>query len=117
MSAASAKSTPCSSRFSRHFCSSHSKPIPLPYTNVYTVSSALTIRPEGASAITGHQEASHSIAFSGGACPRSAKSSGGEDLEIEEPISCGDSAAYYFHPTLPGMLGSTLIRYQVVEVR
>jgi hypothetical protein len=38
-------------------------------------------------------------------------------LEIEEPILCGDCASFDFHPTLPSMLGSTLIRYEVVEVR
>ena len=34
-------------RFSRYFCSSHSKPMPLSYTNVYTMSSTITIRSEG----------------------------------------------------------------------
>ena len=30
---------------------------------------------------------------------------------------CGDCASFHFHPALPGMLGSTLIRDQVVEMR
>jgi hypothetical protein len=40
-----------------------------------------------------------------------------EDLEIEEPVSGGYSAAFHFHPTLTRMLGATLIRHQVVQVR
>src|SRR5215510_16223706 len=59
----------------------------------------------------------HSTQFSGGARHCSVKSPGGEDLEIQEPIPRGDCAAFHFDPTLPGMLGSTLIRDQVVEVR
>ena len=31
----------------------------------------------------------HSIGFSGSVCPRSSKASGGEDLQIEEPVCCG----------------------------
>jgi hypothetical protein len=38
-------------------------------------------------------------------------------LEIEEPVSGGYSAAFSFHPTLTHMLGTTLIRHQVVRVR
>jgi hypothetical protein len=30
---------------------------------------------------------------------------------------CRDSPAFDFHPTLSGMLGTTLIRHQVVQVR
>jgi hypothetical protein len=37
-------------------------------------------------------------------------------LEIEEPVACRYSPPFHFHPTLPGMLGPTLIRYQVVWV-
>ena len=59
----------------------------------------------------------HSTKFSGGARHCSAKSPGGEDLEIQEPIPRGDCATFHFDPTLPGMLGSTLIRDQIVEVR
>ena len=46
----------------------------------------------------------------------SAKASRGEDLEIEEPVSCRDSSAFHFHTTLPGMLGPTLIRDEVVQM-
>ena len=59
---------------------------------------------------------SHSIGLSGKGCHRSAKPSGGEDLDIEEPVACRDSPAFHFHPTQSGMLGATLIRYQVVQV-
>ncbi len=38
-------------------------------------------------------------------------------MEIQEPILCGDFASFHFHPALTSMLGPTLIRYQVVEVR
>jgi oligopeptide/dipeptide ABC transporter ATP-binding protein len=50
-------------------------------------------------------------------CPHSSKASRREDLEIEEPGSGGYSAAFHFHPTLTRMLGATLIRHQVVQVR
>jgi len=60
---------------------------------------------------------SHSPAFSGSVCHRSAKPSRREDLQVEEPVACRDSPAFHLHPTLPGMLGPTLIRYQVVQVR
>jgi len=59
---------------------------------------------------------SHSIGFSGSVCPRSSKASGREDLEIEELISCGDGAAFHLHPTLPSMLGTTLVGHQVVQM-
>src|SRR5215470_3038075 len=49
--------------------------------------------------------------------PHSAKPSGGEDLEVEEPVTCRYLPAFHLHPTLPGMLSSTLIGYQVIEVR
>ncbi len=62
------------------------------------------------------QKIAHSIDFSGGACHCSSKSPGGEDLEIEEPISCGDFASFHLHPTLPGMLGTTLVGHQVIQM-
>ena len=37
-------------------------------------------------------------------------------MQIEEPVLGRDSTAFDFHSTLSGMLGTTLIRYQVVEV-
>ena len=47
---------------------------------------------------------------------RSAKASRGENLEIEEPVSCWDCSSFHFHTTLTGMLGSTLIRDEIVQV-
>jgi hypothetical protein len=38
-------------------------------------------------------------------------------LYIEEPVRGGYSSTFHLHPTLPGMLGSTLIRYQIIQVR
>jgi transposase len=58
----------------------------------------------------------HSTEFRGKGCRHSAKASRREDLEIKHPVACGYSPAFHFHATLPGMLGSTLIRDQVVEV-
>jgi hypothetical protein len=37
-------------------------------------------------------------------------------LEIEEPIACGERASFHLHPTLPGMLGASLVRHQVVQM-
>ena len=45
------------------------------------------------------------------------KASGGEALQIEEPVCGGDSSAFHFHTTLVGMLGATLIRDEVIQVR
>jgi hypothetical protein len=58
----------------------------------------------------------HSTGFSGGVWHRSAKASRGENLEIEEPVSCWDCSSFHFHTTLTRMLGSTLIRDEVVQV-
>jgi hypothetical protein len=49
-------------------------------------------------------------------CPRLSNASGSEDLEIEEPISCGDCTSFHLHPTLPSMLGTTLAGHQVVQM-
>jgi hypothetical protein len=48
--------------------------------------------------------------------PHSAKTSRGEDLDVEEPVVCRYAPAFDFHPTLAGMHGATLIRHQVVQV-
>jgi len=61
-------------------------------------------------------EKSHSTELRGGTCHRSAKASGGEDLQVEEPVACWDCASFHFHATLAGMLGPTLIRDEVVQV-
>jgi len=38
-------------------------------------------------------------------------------LEVEQPVACRDGAAFDFHPTLAGVLGAALIRYEVLQVR
>src|SRR5215471_8169178 len=52
----------------------------------------------------------------GKGCHHSAKASGSEDLQIEEPVGGGYASAFHFDPTLAGMLGSTLIGHQVIQV-
>ena len=37
-------------------------------------------------------------------------------MQVEHPICGGDAAAFHFHPTVARVLGSTLIRHQVVQV-
>src|SRR5262249_12240788 len=56
----------------------------------------------------------HSTELRGEACHRSAKASGGEDLQVEKPVACWDFASFYFHATLAGMLRATLIWNEVV---
>src|SRR6266446_7251927 len=63
------------------------------------------------------QKKTHSPGFSGRAYHRSSKASRREDLQVEEPILCWDCSSFHFHPALPGMLSTTLIRHQVVQVR
>src|SRR5437016_1811279 len=58
----------------------------------------------------------HSTRFSGKEYHRSSKAARGEDLQVEHPILCRYSSTVHFHPTLPGMLGSTLIRDEVVQM-
>src|SRR5262249_19274428 len=55
------------------------------------------------------QQFPHSPELRGKAYHHSAKASGGEDLQIEEPVGSGYASAFHFYPTLTGMLGSTLI--------
>src|SRR5215471_2437850 len=59
----------------------------------------------------------HSTALCGEACPHSSEASGGEDLDIEEPVSGWDGSTLHFHATLASMLSATLIRNQVIQVR
>src|ERR1043166_1773152 len=59
---------------------------------------------------------SHSTRFSGKEYHYSSKASRRENLQVEEPVSCRDCASFDFHPTLPGMLGATLIWDQVVQM-
>jgi len=59
---------------------------------------------------------SHSTALRGRGCHRAAKASCGENLQIEEPVGCGDASAFHVHATRPRMLGATLVRDEVVQV-
>jgi hypothetical protein len=47
---------------------------------------------------------------------RSLKASRREDLQIEEPVCGGSSPAFHFHAALTGMLGTTLIGDQVIQM-
>ena len=47
---------------------------------------------------------------------RSSKATRGENLQVEHPICGGDAPAFHFYPTVARVLGSTLIRDQVVQV-
>ena len=51
----------------------------------------------------------HSTRFRGTKCHRSAKPSGGQDLEVEQPVVCWDCSSFDFYSTLSGMHGATLI--------
>jgi len=56
----------------------------------------------------------HSTELRGEVCHRSAKASGGEDLQVEQLVAYWDFASFHFHATVAGMLGPTLIRDEVV---
>jgi hypothetical protein len=58
---------------------------------------------------------SHSTEFSGGVRHRSSKASRGEDVQIEQPVSCWDCSSFHFHATLASVLGATLVGYQVIQ--
>ena len=58
----------------------------------------------------------HSTELRGGVGHRSAKASGSEDLEIEQPGACRDLASFHFHPTRVRMLGAALVGDQVVQM-
>src|SRR5919109_4301843 len=58
----------------------------------------------------------HSTELRGRGYHHSSKASGGEDLQIEEPVGCWYASAFHFHATLTRMLGATLIRDEVVQV-
>jgi len=46
----------------------------------------------------------------------SLKASGGKKLKVQEPIAGRDGTSFDFHPTLPTMLGATLIRDEVIQM-
>jgi hypothetical protein len=59
----------------------------------------------------------HSPGLSGEGCHHSSKASRREDLQVEEPVACGDGAAFHLHTTRASVLGATLVRNQIVQVR
>lgn len=38
-------------------------------------------------------------------------------MESEQPVACWSSPTFHFYTALPNMLGATLIRHKVVQVR
>jgi hypothetical protein len=38
-------------------------------------------------------------------------------VQIEHPVACWDCSTLHFDPTLTGVLGASLIRHQIVEMR
>src|SRR5262249_39057773 len=71
----------------------------------------------GTVVVQGVRDFTHSPKLRGKGCHHSSKASGSENLEVEEPVACWDCSSFHFYPTLPGVLGSTLIGDQVREVR
>jgi hypothetical protein len=61
-------------------------------------------------------ELAHSPGFSGNEYHRSSKASRREDLEMQQPVACRDSASVHFDPTLPSMLSTALIGHQIVQM-
>ena len=59
-----------------------------------------TIRPSSPGST---RKIAHSTQFSGKGYHRSAKPSGGEDLDIEEPVACWYAPAFHLHSTLPSI--------------
>jgi REP element-mobilizing transposase RayT len=47
---------------------------------------------------------------------RLSKATRGENLQVEHPICGRDASAFHCHPTVAGVLGSTLIRRHIVQV-
>src|SRR5262249_42965403 len=62
------------------------------------------------------QDLAHSTRFSGGVWYRSSKASGGEDLQVEEPVACRGCSSFHFHSTLARVLRPALIGDEVVQV-
>jgi len=59
---------------------------------------------------------SHSLGFRGKRYPRSSTASRREDLQVEEPVACGDGASCHFHPTVARMLSAALGGHEVVQM-
>jgi hypothetical protein len=62
------------------------------------------------------QKSAHSTELRGGGWHHSAKAARGEDLDMEEPVACRYASAFHFHTTLPDMLGSMLIRDEIIQM-
>jgi hypothetical protein len=60
-------------------------------------------------------QTSDSPALSGSVCHRSANPSRREDVQVEAPVAWRSTPAFHRHPTRPGVLGPTRIRYQGVQ--
>ena len=58
---------------------------------------------------------SHFIGCSGKGYHRSLQASGREDLQVEEPVACGDCASFHFHPAEASVPGAPLIRYGLLD--
>src|SRR5712691_531124 len=58
----------------------------------------------------------HSTRFSGKGYHRSSKASRREDVQVEEPVACGDCSSFHFHATLAGMLRAPLVGHEVVQM-
>src|SRR5262244_84576 len=65
----------------------------------------------------GHKTGADSIALRGRGGHCASQASRSEDLQVEHPVWCRDASAFHFHAPLAGMLRSTLIGDQVIEVR
>jgi hypothetical protein len=64
-----------------------------------------------------HRFFAHSTQFSGKEYHRSSKASRREDLQVEEPVACGDGASFDFHPTLASVLSAPLVGHEVIQMR
>ena len=85
---------------------------------VHGLAQQVDIEPLGALEVTHPQDHVinvHSTELRGGGWHHSAKAARGEDLDIEEPVACRYASAH-FHTTLPSMLGSMLIRDEIIQM-
>jgi hypothetical protein len=63
----------------------------------------------GARHLSGLERYTTTAGLSGKGYHRSLKASGREDLQVEEPVACGDCASFHFHPAEASVLGAPLI--------
>src|SRR5215510_11591370 len=55
-------------------------------------------------------------AFRGKGYHRSSKASRREDLQVEEPVSCGDCSSFHFYATAAGMLSAPLVGHEMIQM-